>query len=408
MSFVNQASCGDGVLAWNFGKAMTELENNNARILGIESSCDETAAAVVVGGRKILSSVVASQIDIHRKYGGVVPELASREHLRQIVPVVREAMNQAGLRLEELDAIGVTQGPGLVGSLLVGITYGKTLARALGKPLIGVNHLEGHVQAAFLEAYQKGELPKLPAVCLIVSGGHTVLYEVKDGKGPAEGVDERAGAFTYRKLGQTRDDAAGEAYDKVAKLLGLGYPGGPILDQLAEAAGNAAAPVKFGPTKTRGNALDFSFSGLKTAVLYHLRENPEYNEEIRKREEAVHEGHRKFEELLPLCSDKTLGLIREFQNAVVRDLVERTMAAAEETGVATVLVSGGVAANRQLRATLEEQSRKAGVHVYFPSRALSTDNAAMIAAAAYGRFVEGQYADETLNARASMPLEEAR
>jgi N6-L-threonylcarbamoyladenine synthase len=385
---------------------MANRENNNARILGIESSCDETAAAVVVGGRQILSSVVASQIDIHRKYGGVVPELASREHLRQIVPVVREAMQQAGLRLEELDAIGVTQGPGLVGSLLVGITYGKTLAQALGKPLIGVNHLEGHVHAAFLEAYQKGELPKLPAVCLIVSGGHTVLYEVKDGTGSA-GNDGSPGAFTYRKLGQTRDDAAGEAYDKVAKLLGLGYPGGPILDRLAAAVGNAAAPVKFGPTKTRGNALDFSFSGLKTAVLYHLRENPEYNEEIRKREEALHEGRRKFEELLPLCSQKTLGLIREFQNAVVRDLVERTMAAAEETGVETVLVSGGVAANRQLRTTLEEQAKKVGIHIYFPSRSLSTDNAAMIAAAAYARFVEGRYADERLNARASMPLEQA-
>jgi N6-L-threonylcarbamoyladenine synthase len=380
---------------------MTDRDKKNARILGIESSCDETAAAVVVDGRKILSSVVASQIDIHRKYGGVVPELASREHLRRIVPVVREAMQQAGLKLAELDAIGVTQGPGLVGSLLVGITYGKTLAQALGKPLIGVNHLEGHVHAAFLEAYQKGELPKLPAVCLIVSGGHTVLYEVK------EENNRRPRAFRYRKLGQTRDDAAGEAYDKVAKLFGLGYPGGPILDRLAEAAGNVAAPVKFGPTKTRGNVLDFSFSGLKTAVLYHLRENPEYNEEIRKREEALHEGRRKFEELSPLCGEKTLGLIREFQNAVVRDLVERTMAAAEETGVETVLVSGGVAANRQLRATLGEQGKKAGVDVYFPSRALSTDNAAMIAAAAYGRFVEGQYADERLNARASMPLEEA-
>jgi len=384
---------------------MTNREKNNARILGIESSCDETAAAVVVGGRKILSSVVASQINIHRKYGGVVPELASREHLRQIVPVVREAIEQAGMRLEELDAIGVTQGPGLVGSLLVGITYAKTLAQALGKPLIGVNHLEGHVHAAFLEAYQKGELPKLPAVCLIVSGGHTVLYEVKDGKDSVEGIDARA--ETFRKLGQTRDDAAGEAYDKVAKLLGLGYPGGPILDQLAEAAGNAAAPVKFGPTKTRGNPLDFSFSGLKTAVLYHLRANPEYNEEIRKREEALREGRRKFEELLPLCSPKTLGLIREFQNAVIRDVVERTTAAVAETGVETVLVSGGVAANRQLRATLEEQGKKAGMHIYFPSRALSTDNAAMIAAAAYRRFVQGQYADESLNARASMPLEDA-
>jgi len=369
-----------------------------ARILGIESSCDETAAAVVVNGRRILSSVVASQIDIHRKYGGVVPELASREHLRQIMPVVREAMEQAGLRFEELDAIGVTQGPGLVGSLLVGITYGKTLAAALGKPLIAVNHLEGHIHAAFLEAYQEGTMPTLPAVCLVVSGGHTVLYEVT---APADVARE---SFAYRKLGQTRDDAAGEAYDKVAKLLGLGYPGGPILDRLATAAGTVPAPVKFGPTKTRGNALDFSFSGLKTAVLYHLREHPEYDEEIRKRQELLEKGHRKFEELLPMCTAQTLGLVREFQNAVVRDLVERTMAAAEECGVETILVSGGVAANSQLRKTFGERAQRAGLKVFFPSRALSTDNAAMIAAAAYPRFVNGQYADVKLNAKASLPL----
>ncbi|HJX96285.1 MAG TPA: hypothetical protein VJ324_11740, partial [Candidatus Acidoferrum sp.] len=187
------------------------------RILGIESSCDETAAAVVADGREILSSVVASQIDIHRKYGGVVPELASREHLRQIVPVVREALAQAGMQLADVDAIGVTHGPGLVGALLVGITYGKTLAMALGKPLVAVNHLAGHVHAVFLEAHRAGRAAKLPAVCLIVSGGHTVLYEVKAGE--ANGQD--AGRLLrYRKIGQTRDDAAGEAYDKVAKLLG--------------------------------------------------------------------------------------------------------------------------------------------------------------------------------------------
>jgi len=374
-----------------------------ARILGIESSCDETAAAVVVDGRKILSSVVSSQIDIHRKYGGVVPELASREHLRQIVPVVREAMEQAALQFEDLAAIGVTQGPGLVGSLLVGITYGKALARALGKPLIAVNHLEGHVHAAFLEAYQGGETPKLPAVCLIVSGGHTVLYEVRETGASGEWRVTNA-KFGYRKLGQTRDDAAGEAYDKVAKLLGLGYPGGPILDRLAAAAGNVAAPVKFGPTKTRGNALDFSFSGLKTAVLYHLREHPEYDKEIGKRQQSQGTGHRKFEELLPMCSAQTLGLAREFQNAVVRDLVERTMAGAEECGVETILVSGGVAANSQLRNTFELRTRERGLKVFFPSRALSTDNAAMIAAAAYPRFEREEFADVRLNAVASMPL----
>jgi N6-L-threonylcarbamoyladenine synthase len=209
----------------------------------------------------------------------------------------------------------------------------------------------------------------------------------------------------YRKLGGTRDDAAGEAYDKVAKLLGLGYPGGPILDRLAAAAGNVAAPVKFGPTKTRGNALDFSFSGLKTAVLYHLREHPEYGKGIRKREEALRDGHRAFAELLPLCDATTLGLVREFQNAVVRDLVERTMMGAEECGVETILVSGGVAANNQLRATFEERSRAKGLRVFFPDRALSTDNAAMIAAAAFAGFKEGKFADVTLNAKASMPLD---
>jgi N6-L-threonylcarbamoyladenine synthase len=370
----------------------------STRILGIESSCDETAAAVVLDGRTILSSVVASQIDIHRRYGGVVPELASREHLRQIVPVVREAMEQSGLSFADLDAIGVTQGPGLVGSLLVGITYGKTLASALGKPLIGVNHLEGHIHAAFLEAHQHGDAPALPAACLIVSGGHTVLYEVKT----AEGANENG--FAYRKLGQTRDDAAGEAYDKVAKLLGLGYPGGPILDKLAASAGTAPSPTMFGPTKTRGNALDFSFSGLKTAVLYHVREHPEYSEEIRRREQALVAGQRKYEELRELCSRETLGLVREFQNAVVRDLVERTMMAAEQCGVATILVSGGVAANSQLRRTFEERAGAAGLNIYFPSRALSTDNAAMIAAAAYPMFRLGHFADNSLNARASMPL----
>jgi N6-L-threonylcarbamoyladenine synthase len=365
------------------------------RILGIESSCDETASAVVADGREILSSVVASQIDVHRKYGGVVPELASREHLRQIVPVVREALAQAGVSLEDVDAIGVTQGPGLVGALLVGITYGKTLAVALGKPLVPVNHLEGHVHAVFLEAHKTGKTPQLPAVCLIVSGGHTVLYEVT-----------RAGeeTFQYRKLGQTRDDAAGEAYDKVAKLLALGYPGGPILDRLATAANGAPAPVRFGPIKTRGNALDFSFSGLKTAVLYHVKEHPEYAAEIRARQEALDRGERGFEQLVRLCTAQTLGLVREFQNSAVRDLVERTMNAAEQLSAGSVLVSGGVAANSQLRTTFKERADRAGISVFFPSRALSTDNAAMIAAAAYFRLRAGQLADTSLNADPSLKL----
>jgi N6-L-threonylcarbamoyladenine synthase len=366
------------------------------RILGIESSCDETAAAVVADGRDILSSVVASQIEVHRKYGGVVPELASREHLRQIVPVVREALAQARMQLGDVDAIGVTHGPGLVGALLVGITYGKTLAQALGRPLVPVNHLEGHVHAVFLEAHKEGKIPKLPAVCLIVSGGHTVLYEVRR--------EADSGTFQYRKFGQTRDDAAGEAYDKVAKLLGLGYPGGPIIDRLAAEANGAPAPVKFGPTKTRGNALDFSFSGLKTAVLYHVREHLEYAAEIQAREAALERGERKFEQLLPLCSAQTLALVREFQNAVVRDLVERTMAAAQELSAESVLVSGGVAANSQLRATFEDRGKSGGLEVFFPSRALSTDNAAMIAAAAYFRLRAGHLGDACLNADPGLKL----
>jgi N6-L-threonylcarbamoyladenine synthase len=371
------------------------------RILGIESSCDETAAAVVADGREILSSVVASQIEIHRKYGGVVPELASREHLRQIVPVVREALAQAGMKLDEVDAIGVTQGPGLVGALLVGITYAKTLAATLGKPLVPVNHLAGHVHAVFLEAHKARRTAKMPAVCLIVSGGHTVLYEVTAGDSSGE---DSGRLLRYRKIGQTRDDAAGEAYDKVAKLLGLGYPGGPILDRLAAVLNGASAPVKFGPTKTRGNPLDFSFSGLKTAVLYHVREHAEYSGEIRTREQALERGERKFEDLLPLCSPQTLALVREFQNAVVRDLVERAMMAAEELAVGSVLVSGGVAANSQLRATFEERGKSSGIEVFFPSRALSTDNAAMIAAAAFERFRAGVFADRSLNADPSLVL----
>ncbi|HEX4535980.1 MAG TPA: tRNA (adenosine(37)-N6)-threonylcarbamoyltransferase complex transferase subunit TsaD [Candidatus Acidoferrum sp.] len=370
----------------------------STRILGIESSCDETAAAVVANGLEVLSNVVASQIEIHKKYGGVVPELASREHLRQIVPVVREALAQANMQLAELDAIAVTQGPGLVGALLVGITYGKTLAAALQKPLIPVNHLEGHVHAVFLEAHRTGRTMKFPAVCLIVSGGHTVLYVVTATQNQ-ESSDFKT--LSYRKIGQTRDDAAGEAYDKVAKLLALGYPGGPILDRLASAgngvSNGAAPPVRFGPTKMRGNALDFSFSGLKTAVLYHLREHPEYSEAIGVRQAALERGDNNFEKLLPLCDAQTLALIREFQRSVVRTLMEQTMAAAETISAESILVSGGVAANSELRAAFEKRARSSGVEVFFPSRALSTDNAAMIAAAAYSRLRGGTSADSSLN-----------
>jgi N6-L-threonylcarbamoyladenine synthase len=377
------------------------------RILGIESSCDETAAAIVADGRDILSSVVASQMDIHRKYGGVVPELASREHLRQIVPVVREALSQAGLSFADLDAVGVTNGPGLVGSLLVGLTYGKVLATEIGKPLIPVNHLEGHVHAVFLETHLTGLTPQLPAVCLIVSGGHTLLYHVQLENGNG---DARSQRFSYRRLGGTRDDAAGEAYDKVARLLALGYPGGPVIDQIAAhvAAHGSGFDEKdgaaFGPVKIKGNACDFSFSGIKTAVLYYVRAHPEFEVEIAARQLALQQGRRKAADLLPLCSPRTLALISKFQTAVVRDLVSRTLVAAEETGSRTVLISGGVAANSELRASFTSKAGPAGVDVYFPSRALSTDNAAMIAAAAYPHLQAGEFAPAELNAEPNLRL----
>jgi len=375
------------------------------RILGIESSCDETAAAIVADGREILSSVVASQVSVHRKYGGVVPELASREHLRSIVPVVREALDRAGLNLRDVDAIGVTQGPGLVGSLLVGLTYGKVLADALGKPLIGVNHLEGHVRAVFLEAFRSGQTPKLPAVCLIVSGGHTVLYEVA---ALTSGETASAALFRYRKMGQTRDDAAGEAYDKVAKLLALGYPGGPVIDRLAVHAA-AMAPshsirVDFSPTKIRGNPYDFSFSGIKTAVLYYLRAHPEMQPEIDQRRHALSNGERTADKLLPLCSPQTLGLLASFQKRVVAELLRRTLEAAEEVAAQSILVSGGVAANNELRQSFGYEAQRKGTPVFFPSRELSTDNAAMIAAAAYPKLLSGQHANWDLNAEAVLPL----
>jgi N6-L-threonylcarbamoyladenine synthase len=367
------------------------------RILGIESSCDETAAAVVVDGREILSSVVASQVDVHRKYGGVVPELASREHLRQIVPIVREALEQAHLTLRDLEAVAVTRGPGLIGALLVGVTYGKVLATSLGKPLVPVNHLEGHVHAVFLEAHLTGRKPELPAVCLIVSGGHTVLYDVTP-----HPINGDAVRFAYRRIGQTRDDAAGEAYDKVAKLLALGYPGGPVIDKLAD-DGNASAH-RFGVFKMKGNQFDFSFSGIKTAVLYHLRAHPELQPEIEARRQALDRGERRAEQLRPLCSAATLDLIASFQRAVVDDLVTRTLAAAEQETAHSVLVSGGVAANRRLRRCFEEEARRSGLDVFYPSIALSTDNAAMIAAAAYPHLLAGDTADAELNAEANLPL----
>jgi N6-L-threonylcarbamoyladenine synthase len=339
------------------------------RILGIETSCDETAAAIVEDGARILSNVVASQMATHAPYGGVVPELASREHLRAIVPVVREAFTAAGLRHGDVDAVAVTAGPGLVGSLLVGITYAKTVAMSLGKPLLAVNHLEGHVHAVPLEQRQRGEAaPEFPALALLVSGGHTLLLL----------VEEEGGAFHYRVLGRTRDDAAGEAYDKVAKLLGLGYPGGPVIDRLAK-QGNPAA-VSFTPPKTKGNPLDFSFSGIKTAVLRYVQAH------------HLQPGD---------SSPKTLDLLASFQHAVVEDLFARTRQAARQHDVRSVIVSGGVACNSRLR---ERFRTLDGLPVYFPSPALCTDNAAMIAAAAFPKLVARQFAGLDLAADANLRL----
>jgi N6-L-threonylcarbamoyladenine synthase len=293
----------------------------------------------------------------------------------------------------------------------VGVTYGKVLATELRKPLVAVNHLEGHVHAVFLEAHLGGKAPELPAICLIVSGGHTLLYHVLAAAPNSKlNGDAAARAFEYRRLGGTRDDAAGEAYDKVARLLALGYPGGPIIDQLAgKAAANGAnsrgkdAP-SFGPVKIKGNPYDFSFSGVKTAVLYYVRAHPEFADEIEARKKSLQEGRRKASDLLPLCSPHTLAVISKFQSAVVRDLVTRTLEAASETSSRTVLVSGGVAANSELRDCFAAKADARGVKVFFPSRALSTDNAAMIAAAAYPHLLAGDLAPVDLNAEPNLRL----
>jgi N6-L-threonylcarbamoyladenine synthase len=357
------------------------------RILGIESSCDETAAAVVEDGWAVLSSAVASQLATHGKYGGVVPELASREHLRAIVPVVREALQQAGTTLAGVDAIAVTVGPGLVGSLLVGLTYAKSLAFATGLPLIGVNHIEGHIHAVVLEAKQAGTPIAFPALALVVSGGHTHLFEVSQD-------------FRYHLLGKTRDDAAGEAFDKVAKLLGFGYPGGPVIDRLAP-FGNAQA-IRFTPAKMKGNTLDFSFSGLKTAVLRWVQSHA-MQAEIDKRRELLREEPRpSTEQWLALTPATTLDLLASFQRTIIEELLRRAAAAGERIGARSLIISGGVACNAGLRAAAA--AAKLPYPVFFPSLGLSTDNAAMIAAAAFARFPEFHGSDLAESAYANLPL----
>ncbi|MGO8757688.1 MAG: tRNA (adenosine(37)-N6)-threonylcarbamoyltransferase complex transferase subunit TsaD [Terracidiphilus sp.] len=402
-------------------------------ILGIESSCDETAAAIVERGGRTLSSAVASQIATHARYGGVVPELASREHLRAIVPVVRAALAEAHLTLADLDAIAVTSGPGLAGALLVGITYAKALAYAQNLPLIAVNHLEGHIHAVLLNERESespahtssangtgggpSDSPDAQSLALVVSGGHTHLYLAR----PAHGT------WTYTLIGRTVDDAAGEAFDKVAKLLGLGYPGGPWIDALARFGNPRAVPFSFAQIKTKVHLggkpprtkaahtapiarLDphflFSFSGIKTAVLRYV-ELHGLRAEAKARVSRVLADFRppqNRDEALALCPQPTLDLIASFQYAVVGDLMKKTFAAAKSLGAARILVAGGVAANRELRDRFTAEAARRGLRIAFPTLALSTDNAAMIAAAAWPRLLARDFASPDLTADPSLAL----
>ena len=333
-------------------------------ILGIESSCDETAAAVVKNGREVLSNIISSQIVIHRKFGGVVPEIASRKHIENILPVIDEALRQANVKLEEIDAVAVTYGPGLVGALLVGVSAAKALAWANDKPLIGVNHLEGHVFANFLN--DKDLEP--PFMALVVSGGHTALLKVTDYN-------------SFELLGQTRDDAAGEAFDKVARAVGLGYPGGPKVDKAAK-EGNPHA-MEFPRAKVADSPYDFSFSGLKSAVLNYINHAKMTGEEI----------------YVP-------DLVASFQNAVVDVLVSRAIIAAKEYGYKKLAIAGGVASNSALRAAMKEACDKNGITFYHPSPIFCTDNAAMIGAAAYYEYKKGNRSGWDLNAVPNLKLGE--
>ena len=369
-------------------------------ILAIETSCDETAAAVVADSGNparpwtVRSNVVASQVDIHREWGGVVPELASRQHVRDICGVVERALRDAGANWSDLDAVAVTQGPGLVGSLLVGVAFGKALAASLEVPLVPVQHLAGHIESLVVEG---GRLP-LPAVVLVVSGGHTNLYLTTS-------VGEEG--LTHRLIGRTRDDAAGEAYDKVASLLGLDYPGGPVIDRLARTGDDRAVDFPFarmthddrntGPAMTRpaglaeirsGRQLEFSFSGLKTAVKRH----------VQRRRESL--GHDK------LPDSEIAGICASFQRVVVRTLLDRTFLAARRFGARSIGISGGVSANARLRADAAARAEGAGLPLFLPSLALATDNAAMIGAAGLRRLHAGVSASLDLSAKASLALDE--
>jgi len=329
---------------------------NDTYILAIESSCDETAAAVVKNGREVLSNVISSQIALHTLYGGVVPEIASRKHIEKINQVIEEALIEANMELGQMDAIGVTYGPGLVGALLVGVAEAKAISYATGIPLVGVHHIEGHVSANYIEH----EDLEPPFLCLIVSGGHTHLVIVKE-------------YGEYEIIGRTHDDAAGEAYDKVARAIGLGYPGGPKVDKLSK-EGNPSA-ITFPRAQVEGCPYDFSFSGLKSAVLNYLHHAEQLGEEINRADVAA-----------------------SFQAAVVDVLVDKTLQAAKEYGIDKVALAGGVASNSALRAGMEAACKKAGKKLYFPSPIFCTDNAAMIGAAAYYEYKKGVRHGLELNA----------
>lgn len=325
-------------------------------VLGIESSCDETSASVVRNGRFIMSNVISSQVDLHKKYGGVVPEIASRKHVELIIPVINQALSEAGVSLAEIDAVGVTYGPGLVGALLVGLTAAKAIAYTAEKPLVGVHHIKGHIAANYLQ--YPGLEP--PFICLVASGGHSHIVNVQS-------------YSRFEILGQTRDDAAGEAFDKISRAIGLGYPGGPLIDKYA-AEGDSNA-VKFPRVHFDDGSLDFSFSGLKTAVLNHLNRLEQTGSPVDIPDVAA-----------------------SFQQAVVDVLVENTIKAAKMKGIDKIALAGGVAANSQLRRDMKSKAGKQGIEVMYPGLVLCTDNAAMIGCAAYYEYLEGERANWDLNA----------